>query len=53
MAFFNVISKRSTEEIILSRKKSKFCKVANWIIVDILKYFCKPYVITGKLLESH
>ena len=45
---FNVISRRSTPEIVLSRKKIKFCKMANCIIVDIVNY-----VITGKILATH
>ena len=38
---FNDLSKKSTPEIVLSRKKtSSASKVANWIIVDILKCLC-------------
>ena len=38
-AIFNAISRRSTPEIVLSRKNINSAnKVANWIIVDILKY---------------
>ena len=28
-------------------------KVANWILVDIIKYHYYPYVIIGKLLAYH
>ena len=45
MPLFNVISRRSSPEIVLSRKNLFFLqisasKVANWIIVDIIKYPC-------------
>ena len=43
------LSRRSTPEIILSRKNLIYgSKVANLLIVDILKYLYKPYVITDK-----
>ena len=40
MPSFNALSITSTPEIVLSRKNlNSSSKVANWIIVDILKYF--------------
>ena len=45
---FNIISRRSTPEIVLSRKTFA-SKVENLIVVDILKYL---YVITGELLTT-
>ena len=39
MPSFNAISRRYTPEIALSRKNlNSASEVANWIIVDILKY---------------
>ena len=53
MPSFNAISRRSTPEIVSSRKNlNSASKVANWIIVDTLKYLYYPYVIIGKLLAS-
>ena len=47
------ITRRSTPEVVLSSKNlNSVSKVANRIIVDILKYLYQPYVITGKLLAS-
>ena len=47
MSPFNVISRRFTQEILSRKNLQNFAsKVANWIIVDILKYF---YVISSKL----
>ena len=34
---FNVISRRSTSEMVLSRKKNSASKMANWITVDNVK----------------
>ena len=49
-ATFNFISRRCTPEIVLSRKKSFYqnsaSKVANWITVDILKYFNLNFVLS-------
>ena len=49
-ATFNVISKRCTPEIVLSRKKSFYqnsaSKVANWIIADILKYLNLNFMLS-------
>ena len=40
MPSFNIISRRSTLEIVHSSiNLNSASKVANWIIVDILKYF--------------
>ena len=39
MPFFNAISRRHTPQIVSSGKNlNSASKVANWIIVDILKY---------------
>ena len=47
---FDINSRRSTPEIV----QNSASKVANWIIVDILKYLYECYVIiTGKLLLTH
>ena len=35
---FNVISRKSKPEIVLSVLPNSASKVANWIIVDIVKY---------------
>ena len=44
---FDINSRRSTPEIV----QNSASKVANWIIVDILKYLYECYVIiTGKLI---
>ena len=50
MPSFNAVSRRYTLEIVKNLKSAS--KVANWIIVDFLKYLYYPYVITGKLLVS-
>ena len=43
MPSFNTISRSSIPEIVLSRKNlNSASKVANWIIVDILKYLYYP-----------
>ena len=40
MPYLNALSRRSTPENVLSSKNlNSSSKVANWIIVDILKYF--------------
>ena len=36
---YAVFSRRTTPEIVLSRKNLNSASVTNWIIVDILKYF--------------
>ena len=54
MPSFNAISRWSAPEIVLSSKNlNSSSKMANWIIVDILKYFNELYVIIGTLLASH
>ena len=46
---FNVISRRSTPEIVLSRFQNSASKIANCIIVDIVNYLmlllAKSYLI--------
>ena len=50
MPSFNAISRRYT--IVSSRKNlNSASKVADWIIIDILNIFIKPYVITGRVIE--
>ena len=40
MPSFNAISRRSTPEIVLPNKNlNSSSEVANWIILDIVKYF--------------
>ena len=36
-----------------SYNQDSVSKMAKWIIVHIIKYLYKPYVITGKLLTTH
>ena len=53
---FNVISGWSTPEIVLSRKSLFFLKsvskVANWIIVDILKYLLLTLCYHWEILSN-